>query len=489
MTTGNKIRSGALWSFMGSTGSQIISFVFGIVLARMLAPEVFGMLLTIQVFTGVAGFIAGAGMGQALVRAKDTSRADYDIVFTLQMVIGCLICAIFFFSAPIIAGWYDTPVYSDLIRVSALSFLFRPFNNVPASILHREMRFKDMVWVRFLGQIASSLSCIALAYYGFGVWALILGGMVAPLITIPLFSMQAKWRPALSLNIARAKDIARYGMMVSVTDIIVYARTRVSALMLSRSLGPAAVGLYNKGESLADMPNNFITGSVYQVLFRTLAAEQDNLDRCRYLFFRSITLVAVYGTPFYIGLLWLSEPLIRGVYGEKWVEAAGPLLILIFAWPFWLLDMLSGAVLAAFAWLHREVVSQTATLIVTCITILIGLDFGIKGVAWALVFSAAFSAIFMHTLAIRCLKAHWLDFVRALAPAAVLNSTLAASLFLFSAVLPAQIKSNDYAYLVVLGGLGAIVYALSFLYLPIKGMAAEQNRWKEKLGRPLKPKT
>ena len=95
----------------------------------------------------------------------------------------------------------------------------------------------------------------------------------------------------------------------------------------------------------------------------------------------------------------------------------------------------------------------------------------------------------MHTLAIRCLKAHWLDFARALAPAAILNSILAASLFLFSAVLPAQIKSNDYAYLVVLGGLGAIVYALSFLYLPIKGMAAEQNRWKEKLGRPLKPKT
>lgn len=74
MTTGNKIRSGALWSFMGSTGSQIISFIFGIVLARMLAPEVFGMLLTIQVFTGVAGFIAGAGMGQALVRAKDIAR-------------------------------------------------------------------------------------------------------------------------------------------------------------------------------------------------------------------------------------------------------------------------------------------------------------------------------------------------------------------------------------------------------------------------------
>lgn len=75
MTTGQKIRSGALWSFMGNTGSQIIGFLFGIALARLLAPDVFGVLLTIQIFTGIAGFVAGSGMGQALVRARDTTRA------------------------------------------------------------------------------------------------------------------------------------------------------------------------------------------------------------------------------------------------------------------------------------------------------------------------------------------------------------------------------------------------------------------------------
>ena len=481
MTTSQKIRSGALWSFMGSTGSQIIGFVFGIVLARMLAPEVFGILLTIQIFTGIAGFVAGAGMGQALVRAKDTTRADYDIVFTLQLGIGCLIYAIFFFTAPLIAAWYETPLYSDLIRVSALSFLFRPFNNVPASILHREMRFKDMVWVRFVSLIASNLACIGLAYQGYGVWALILGGMASPLITIPLFSMQAKWRPGFSLDIGRAKDIARYGMLVSVTDIIVFLRTRVTTLILSRTLGPAAVGLYNKGESLAGMPNGFITGSVYQVLFRAMAADQDNLDKCRYMFFRSITLVAVYGTPFYIGLLWLAEPLIKGVYGEKWVEAAGPLFILVFAWPFWLLDMLSGAVLAAFAWLHREVVSQTATLIVTCITVSIGLTFGIEGVAWGMVAAASFSAIYMHTLALRCLQARWRDLAYALAPAAVLNVLLAVSLWLFNTYIPAALKANEYLQILSLGGFGSALYAILFLYLPIKGLSAEQSRWKLKL--------
>lgn len=479
MTTSQKIRSGALWSFMGSTGSQIIGFAFGVILARMLAPEVFGILLTIQIFTGIAGFVAGAGMGQALVRAKDTTRADYDIVFTLQLGIGCLIYAIFFFTAPLIAAWYETPLYSDLIRVSALSFLFRPFNNVPASILHREMRFKDMVWVRFVSLIASNLACIGLAHQGYGVWALILGGMVSPLITIPLFSMQAKWRPGFSLDIGRAKDIARYGMLVSVTDIIVFLRTRVTTLILSRTLGPAAVGLYNKGESLASMPNGFITGSVYQVLFRAMAAEQDNLDKCRYMFYRSIMLVAVYGTPFYIGLLWIAEPLVRGLYGEKWVEAATPLFILAFAWPFWLLDMLSGAVLAAFAWLHREVVSQTATLFVTALAILIGLDQGLVGVAWALVAAALFSAVYMHSLAIKCLRARWRDFVRALAPAALLNSILATCLYLANRSLPGKWLESDLVHVLVMTAIGGGVYALCFLFLPIQSLASERDKWKK----------
>lgn len=481
MTTGSKIRSGALWSFMGNTGSQILSFLFGIVLARMLAPEVFGMLLTIQVFTGVAGFIAGAGMGQALVRAKDTTRADYDIVFTLQLVIGCGIYAIFFVAGPLIADWYDTPLYGDLIRVSALSFLFRPFNNVPASILHREMRFKDMTWVRALSLLASNLACIALAYYGFGVWALILGGMVSPLITIPLFSILAKWRPGLSLDIRRAREVARYGMLVSVTDIIVYLRTRASAFVLSRTLGPAAVGLYNKGESLAGMPNGFITGSVYQVLFRALAAEQDNLDKCRYLFFRSIALVAVYGTPFYLGLLWLAEPLTVGLYGEKWLEAAGPLFILAFAWPFWLLDMLSGAVLAAFAWLHREVLSQLASFGFTMAAILLALDFGIEGVAWAIVAAAAFSAIYMYVLASRCLRARWYDFAIALLPAALLNLLLAIALFAAEHVLPHQLRATPIAYVLAMTAIGGIVYGLGFLYAPIPALVGEQARWKTKL--------
>lgn len=481
MSLGQSMRKGVAWLVIGNTGSRVLHFLFGIVLARLLAPEDFGMLVTIQVFTGVAGFIAGGGMGQALIRAKTVSREDYDIVFTLQIAIGCLIYAGFFLAAPWFARWYDTPLYADLLRVSALSFIFRPFVNLPASILNREMRFKEQTVVKIASLFITSAVSISMAYAGYGVWSLVFGGISSAVIHMFLLIPLSKWRPAFSLDLRRGRDIARYGMLVSVADVLVHLRNQVSVFILSRTLGPASVGLYNKGESLARMPHAFITTSVYQVLLRAMAAEQDNLDKCRYLFYRSIALVAVYATPFYIGFLWLSEPLIRGVYGEKWVEAAAPLAILALAWPFWLMNRLSGAVLAALNWMGREALVQASTLVISVLAVLIGLSHGIDGVAYAIVAATAYSGLHIHWLAIRRLRARWSSYLRALTPAAILNMILVMVLFALDQVLPAGLRNQDLAYLFVMAGGGGLVYALCFLYLPMPSLKTEQQRWKTKL--------
>lgn len=481
MSLGQTMRHGIAWMFVGNTGSQVLAFLFGIILARLLAPEDFGMLLTIQVFTGLAGFVAGGGMGQALVRAKDATQQDYDVVFTLQFGIGCLICAGFFLAAPWFAKWYDTPLYADLLRVSALSFIYRPLVNLPSSMLYRQMRYKAQTVVGISSLLVSSGTSILMAWLGYGVWSLIWGGIAGALFSAAVLITLVRWRPGFSLDFRRGRDIARYGILVSANDIVGYLRNQASIFILSRSLGPASVGLYNKGESLAKMPHSFITGSVYHVLFRSMAAEQDNLDKCRYLYFRSIALVAVYATPFYIGLLWLAEPLIRGVYGEKWVAAAGPLMILAFAWPFWLMDNLSGAVLAAQNWLDRELPVQIATLLITILGVIIALPYGIEAVAWAIVNVAVYSAIHLYWLATRCLRAKLTGFFIAIVPAAMLNGLLALVLFSTDATLPASIIENDYAYLLLMGAVGGSVYVLGFLYLPFPSLSAERERWKVRL--------
>lgn len=478
---GASIRKGTAWLFLGNTGSQVINFLVGIVLARLLAPADFGMLMTISIFTGVAGFIAGGGMGQALIRAKEATKEDYDIVFTLQIIIGSLIYTGFFFIAPWFAEWYDTPLYADLLRVSALSFIFRPFVNLPSSILHRHMRFKTASIVGIVALVATSSVSIGLASAGYGVWSLIAGGLAGSVVNMALLAPLAHWRPGLSLDIRRGKDIARYGMLVTMGDFVVYLRGQISSFILSRTLGPASIGLYNKSESLAKMPHSFITYSVYQVLFRAMAVEQDNLDKCRYLYFRSVSLVAVYATPFYVGLFWLAEPLINSVYGPKWAAAATPLLILTLAWPFWQMENLSGAVLAAMNWLGRELPVQIATFIVYCLAVMIGLPHGIEGVAYGIVGGTVYTALHMLWLALSCLKASWLEYARALIPAAILNSILAGVLFIVNHMLSLSEYSDGFVYIALMGVAGAAIYAACFLYLPIASLQGEQQRWKTKL--------
>lgn len=484
MSLGNSIRHGVTWLFVGSTGSQVLSFGFGIVLARLLAPEDFGMLVTIHIFTGLAGFISGGGMGQALVRAREAHKADYDIVFTLQVFIGCLIYGGFYFAAPWFAKWYDTPLYTDLLRVAALSFIFRPFVNLPSSILHRHMRYKAKTAVQISTLLVSSAVSISMAYHGYGVWSLIIGGISGSVASMILLAPLAGWRPGLSLDIRRARDLARYGILVSANDIVVYVRKQAANFILGRTLGPAPVGLFNKADSLSRMPHGLVTGSVYQVVFRAMAREQNDLDKSQYLFFRSLCLVSVYVTPLYLTAHWIAEPLITFLYGTKWVDAAAPLSILVLAGPFLTIGNMSGAVLAARNWLGRELGVQLILLVLVIIATLAGLPYGLQGVAMALVLVAIYNAVHMYSLACRCLRANWKQILVALRPALVLNSILVCTLYLVHHGMPDQVSASSPVYLAAMVLTGGLIYALCFLFLPITALGSEQERWKARMRHP-----
>ncbi|MBW8364360.1 MAG: lipopolysaccharide biosynthesis protein [Rhizobium sp.] len=481
MSLGHSIRHGAKWVFIGNTGSQVISFALGLILARLLVPAEFGMVATIQIFTSLAGFVAGGGMGQAIVRAKEASKRDYDLLFTLQFLIGLVIVSFFFVIAPWFGRWYANPMYADLLRVAALSFLVRPFFNVPSNMLHREMRFKAKTAVQLANLVVYNSIALSLAYLGHGPWSLILAGLFSSVAGALQFAWYARWRPGICFDFARAGELMRYGLLASTNNIACYVRSQLPTFILSRSMGPAGVGLYNKAESLAARPHGFITGSVYEVLFRALAKEQGNLDKSRYLFFRSLTLVAVYALPFYVGFLWLAKPLVVTLFGHRWADSATPLVILSFAAPMMMIENLSGAVLAARSWLGKELIAQLIVIAVATAAILVGLTYGMNGVAAGMVVARLYMSIHMFVLAKLSLKARWIDLATAFMPAALLNSILLGTLWLVDRFIPPSLQSVDALYVLLMATIGGLIYTLCFLYLPIPALVAETTRWKIKL--------
>lgn len=482
MSSGQSIRAATTWLFAGNMGGQLLQFAFGIILARLLSPADFGMLVTVQIFTGLAGYIAGGGMGQSLIRAREVEAVDFNTVFTAQLAIGVIIYFFFFAIAPLVATWFNMPVYRDLLRVSALSFVFRPLSNLPQAKLHREMRFKPKIAANFTTMAITSLSSISMAFAGLGVWSLVWGGLIGSIAAIFVLLPLAGWSPRLHWDRSRLNRHATYGFKVSTNDLIVYARDQASNFVTSHQLGVAAVGLFNKGDSLMRMPAKFISGSVYQTVLRAMSQEQDDLKRCRYIYYRALTLVATYTFPFYIGLWWAAKPFITFLYGANWVAAAAPLSILSIAGMLLALSMQSGVVAAAKDRVGTEMWIQIQILVVMLAGAYLGTHFGIIGVAWAVVVAAAFEIIRLTQLALKTIEGSYGDIFRALWPAVLVNGPMVVVLATTDMLIPDELRNlHPGMHLLALVVAGAISYAVSFLAFPPAALASESERWRAAL--------
>jgi len=481
MSLGESIRHGAKWLLGGNVAGQALQFAFGIVLARLLVPADFGVLVTVQIFTGLAGFIAAGGTGQALIRAKEAKHEDFQVVFTIQLMIGLLIYSVFFVLAPWFARWYSEPLYTDLFRVSAISFILRPFSNLPNVWLTREMQFKQRTVINLLSVTLGSAVSVALAWQQFGVWSLVFGGIAGTVVGIVALISVTPVRPKLRFNATVTRELGVYGLKVASNDLVSYIRSQTPNFFLGRLEGPAIVGLFNKADSLAKTPR-IVAGSVYDPVFRSLAKTQDDLDQSRYIYLRTVMLLSVYMMPLFVGLAWLAQPFVAFVYGPKWSASAAPLAILSLVGPLASIGYPSGAVLAAQNWLGREIfvhLTQTALFAASCV---IGIRWGLSGVAWGILLSEALSALFIAFLVTRCLKSTFVQLAASLVPGILLNLLLIGTLLLVDMLLPPGfIEAQPFFYMMTMSISGAAVYVSAFLVLPIPSLAGEVARWRKRL--------
>ena len=477
LNLGSSIRQNSLWVLSGSLGGQVVQFLFGIVLARLLVPEDFGLLVTIQVFTGVIGLFAAAGMGDALVQAKTATKRDFHVIFTMQLAVCVLIYVALYAAAPFFAIWFDEPRYVNLLRVSAITFLLRPFIAIPSTVLRRQMRFKPMAWIKVAGITASGIASTLLALKDMGPWSLVLGGLAGSVMQIVLTFLVTRWLPALRFGISTARTLGAYGLRVSANEIVVYIRYQSANLLISHQLGPTYVGLFNKSDSLARMPTDLLSGSAYQTLFRALSSLQNNLDKSRYLFLRSLLLVAFYTTPLYITLAWVAKPLILTLYGEHWASASIPLQVLCLVRIIRPIANLSGAVVAAQDRLGKEIWIQAQTVGVLVVGILMGLQGGLVGVAIGTAPSLIYNAWRMYKLAeaILCMSPGqlWLTLKPIARPTAALILAL-----LLTHIAMSHFDTTRPLYLLATLSAGFLAYVSAFLYNPGSALQTEADRWK-----------
>lgn len=320
-----KAITGVAWTSVERFTQQIIQFVIGIAIARILAPQDYGIIGMTAIFFAVATTFIDSGFGSALIQNKNRNETDYSTCFYFNVIVGVILYVILWLASPTIADFYRTPILCDVTRVLGLTMLVNSLSISQTAKMTVEMRFKEMAIISIVTQFFTGLIGLYLAYIGWGVWALVfqqLSSCIARLLMMELF---LKWYPRLVFSKASFKHMFSYGSKILCSGLINTIYNNLYTLVIGKAFSAKEVGYYNRGNQFAILPTTTILSIFMKVAFPLMAEVQDDVEKLKtaYKKFLRVPLFVLY--PILFGLIALAKPLILVLLGEKWLPAV-PLL-------------------------------------------------------------------------------------------------------------------------------------------------------------------
>lgn len=379
-----KTVSSLLWRFLERCGAQGVTFLVTIVLAGLLAPEVYGLMALVTVFTAILQVFVDSGMGNALIQKKDADDLDFSSVFFFNLVMCIALYILLFFCSPLIATFYHNPELTSVIRVLGITLLISGVKNVQQAYVSRKLQFKRFFFATLGGTIGAALIGITLAYMGFGIWALVSQNLFNTMIDTVILWFTVRWRPKLLFSFERLKGLLRYGWKLLVSSLLHTFYLNLRTLIIGKLYMPADLAYYEKGQSFPTLIVSNINASIDSVLLPTMSGVQDSRESVKAITRRAIVTSSYLMWPMMVGLAVVAKPLVVLLLTEKWLEAVPFLQISCFALG---LEPLQTANLNAIKAMGRSDIYLKLEIIKKSISILIlllSMHFGVKAIAVSL---------------------------------------------------------------------------------------------------------
>lgn len=317
----NKTIRGVGWSAADAFLGQGITFVVGIVLARLLSPEEYGFIGICLIFTTVLNGIVDSGFSNAIIRKKEATNEDYNTMFITNMIISIVLYGLLYLSAPFITEFFQMELTS-LVRVIGLVLIINALSLTQQTNLTKKIDFKTKTKASVVSAILSGFIGIAMAYLGYGVWALVAQQLSKQTIyTICLWILN-RWWPNFHFSISSFKYMWGFGWKLLVSGLLDRLWAQMYQVVVGKFYNPATLGQYTRGNEYASIFSSNITSIVQRVTYPVLAEVQDEKERM-VAAYRKVIKVTMFVTCIcMISLGAVAEPLIYCLIGEKWHQAA-----------------------------------------------------------------------------------------------------------------------------------------------------------------------
>lgn len=451
------------WRFAERCGAQLVTFVVSIVLARILDPKDYGTIALVTVFTTILQVFVDSGLGTALIQKKDADDLDFSSVFYFNFIVCMVLYAGMFMAAPYIAVFYKDTTLTPVIRVISLTIVISGVKGIQQAYVSKNMLFKRFFFSTIGGTIFSAVLGIAMAYMGFGVWALVAQQLSNTAIDTLILWLTVRWRPKKMFSFERLKGLFSFGWKLLVSSLLDTAYNNLRNLIIGKLYSSSDLAFYNQGDKFPKVIVTNINTSIDSVLLPTMSVEQDNPERIKQMTRRAIKTSTYVMAPLMMGLAFCAEPVVRLILTDKWIPCIPFLRIFCITYMFWPVHTANLNAINAMGrsdwFLRLEIVKKIVGLIILLST----MWFGVMAMAYSLLLSSVLSQIINSWPNRKLLGYGYLEQVRDFAPGILLAAGMGICVY-FVGYLPLPMIITLLIQIV----LGAIIYIAASAILKLE---------------------
>jgi len=325
----SKASTGAAWTIVGHGGEQVVRLASNLIVTRLLLAEYFGLMALVSVFLIGLQLFSDIGIGPALVQNKREDAGFVNTVWTIQVFRGLALCAIAFPVAPLFADFYDEPILTPLIRVSALTAAIRGFTSTSFYTQTRHLQLKGPVIVQFASQLAGTIVMVAWAWTTRSVWSLVTSGIVAALVMVVLSHV---WLPGIRNRFHFERRAARslfvFGSWIFLSTVATFGANQVDRLIFGKLTTMTMLGVYSIAVMLALAPTQALSTVSNRVLFPLYTRVHHSPEDLPSMFRTARWPLIVLGGWAIAGLIGGGPTIIQLLYDSRYWEAGWMLQIL-----------------------------------------------------------------------------------------------------------------------------------------------------------------
>ncbi|OUN95453.1 lipopolysaccharide biosynthesis protein [Pseudoflavonifractor sp. An44] len=315
----NQVMGNLAWRFAERCGAQGVSFIVSIILARLLGPSDYGTVALLTVFITILNVFVDSGLGNALIQKKDADNLDFSTVFVFNMIMCIVLYIALFFLSPLIASFYGDSTLTPLMRALGLTLVISGIKNIQQAYVSRNLIFKRFFYATLGGTIIAAVVGIALAYHGFGAWALVVQHVLNATIDTAILYITVRWRPHLQFSWMRFKGLFDYGWKLLASGLLDTVYNNIRQLIIGRFYSSEDLAFYNQGVKYPQFVVGNINTAIDSVLLPAMSKEQDDQNRVKAMTRRSIVTSTYIMAPIMIGIAVTAEPLVNLLLTDKWL--------------------------------------------------------------------------------------------------------------------------------------------------------------------------